>query len=682
MSEIAIGIDLGTTNCSVAYINNSGKPEVIKNEYGENITPSVVLFKSADEIIIGTEAKQLTAFEKNIASFFKRDMGTDAAYLYHDKHYSPTEISAELLKKLKKDSENALGISINKAVITVPAYFQDKERVNTKKAAELAGLEVLNIINEPTSAALAYGVDKSGQDENVLVYDLGGGTFDVSLVKIASGLVKVIGTDGNHNLGGKDWDDRLVNFICKNFENKHGIDPLDDVDKFREILVNVEKAKKALRSLEKTFIIINYDGINEKVEITRQMFEDLTKDLLSQTETLMEKVLDETGYSFDQISSVLMVGGSTRMPMCKKLAKKVSGKEPNCSINPDECVALGAAIQANRQLQQRGIIQKSSIGLMKLQDVTAHSLGLVIISADGKKYENAIILPKNRQIPAVDSQIKVLLTSSRKENQLEIYLLQGESKRPLDNTLLGKYTFNGVPHYKGETRIKIEYKYDSNTIVKVEAYDEKSGIKLLEPLIDNTNMDLSWTDYEPELVKDMEEIYVMLCIDVSGSMSGGNLQQAKSGALNFMKNLDIEYTSTGLISFGSSAQLLMHFTKSAKDMNNAINSLSISGSTNMADALRIAYSNLIGQEGRRVIVLLTDGGPDSRSSTLEEGQSCRDENIEIITIGTDGADQSFLKALATSDESQFFAAAKDLGSTFSKIARDLSEHKSALRFNK
>jgi len=682
MSEIAIGIDLGTTNCSVAYINNSGKPEVIKNEYGENITPSVVLFKSADEIIIGTEAKQLTAFEKNIASFFKRDMGTDAAYLYHDKHYSPTEISAELLKKLKKDSENALGISINKAVITVPAYFQDKERVNTKKAAELAGLEVLNIINEPTSAALAYGVDKSGQDENVLVYDLGGGTFDVSLVKIASGLVKVIGTDGNHNLGGKDWDDRLVNFICKNFENKHGIDPLDDVDKFREILVNVEKAKKALTSLEKTFIIINYDGINEKVEITRQMFEDLTKDLLSQTETLMEKVLDETGYSFDQISSVLMVGGSTRMPMCKKLAKKVSGKEPNCSINPDECVALGAAIQANRQLQQRGIIQKSSIGLMKLQDVTAHSLGLVIISADGKKYENAIILPKNRQIPAVDSQIKVLLTSSRKENQLEIYLLQGESKRPLDNTLLGKYTFNGVPHYKGETRIKIEYKYDSNTIVKVEAYDEKSGIKLLEPLIDNTNMDLSWTDYEPELVKDMEEIYVMLCIDVSGSMSGGNLQQAKSGALNFMKNLDIEYTSTGLISFGSSAQLLMHFTKSAKDMNNAINSLSISGSTNMADALRIAYSNLIGQEGRRVIVLLTDGGPDSRSSTLEEGQSCRDENIEIITIGTDGADQSFLKALATSDESQFFAAAKDLGSTFSKIARDLSEHKSALRFNK
>lgn len=682
MSEIAIGIDLGTTNCSVAYINNSGKPEVIKNEYGENITPSVVLFKSADEIIIGTEAKQLTAFEKNIASFFKRDMGTDAAYSYHDKHYSPTEISAELLKKLKKDSENALGISINKAVITVPAYFQDKERVNTKKAAELAGLEVLNIINEPTSAALAYGVDKSGQDENVLVYDLGGGTFDVSLVKIASGLVKVIGTDGNHNLGGKDWDDRLVNFICKNFENKHGIDPLDDVDKFREILVNVEKAKKALTSLEKTFIIINYDGINEKVEITRQMFEDLTKDLLSQTETLMEKVLDETGYSFDQISSVLMVGGSTRMPMCKKLAKKVSGKEPNCSINPDECVALGAAIQANRQLQQRGIIQKSSIGLMKLQDVTAHSLGLVIISADGKKYENAIILPKNRQIPAVDSQIKVLLTSSRKENQLEIYLLQGESKRPLDNTLLGKYTFNGVPHYKGETRIKIEYKYDSNTIVKVEAYDEKSGIKLPEPLIDNTNMDLSWTDYEPELVKDMEEIYVMLCIDVSGSMSGGNLQQAKSGALNFMKNLDIEYTSTGLISFGSSAQLLMHFTKSAKDMNNAINSLSISGSTNMTDALRIAYSNLIGQEGRRVIVLLTDGGPDSRSSTLEEGQSCRDKNIEIITIGTDGADQSFLKALATSDESQFFAAAKDLGSTFSKIARDLSEHKSALRFNK
>jgi molecular chaperone DnaK (HSP70) len=682
MSEIAIGIDLGTTNCSVAYINNIGKPEVIKNSYGENITPSVVIFKSVDEVIVGMEAKQQTAYEKNVASFFKRDMGTDAAYSYHNKQYSPVEISAELLKKLKKDSERALGVTINKAVITVPAYFQDRERVDTKKAAELAGLEVLNIINEPTSAALAYGVDKLDQEEVVLVYDLGGGTFDISLVKIAHNSVIVIGTDGNHNLGGKDWDDRLVNYVCKQFEKKHGIDPLDDAHKFQEILVNVETAKKSLTSLEKTFVNINYNGINEKVEITRQMFEELTKDLLGQTETLMEKLLEETGYNYNQISGILMVGGSTRMPMCRKLIKKVSGKEANCSINPDECVALGAAIQANRELQLRGMIKKSSIGLMKLQDVTSHSLGLVVISADGKKYENAIILPKNRAIPAEDSQIKNLRTSSKKENQLEIYLLQGESKRPLDNTLLGKCTFNGVPHYNGETRIKIEFRYDPNGIVKVEAYDEKSGVKLLDPIIDNKHIDLSWTDNEPEIVKEMEEVYVMLCIDTSGSMSGRKLEEAKSGALNFMKNLDIEYTSVGLISFDDDARLQMNFTKSAKDMKNAIKSLSIGGGTNMTHALEIAYSNFINKKGRNVIVLLTDGGPNNRSSTLSKAQMCKDKNIEIITLATDGADQSFLKSIATSDESQFFASAKDIGSAFSKIAQELSEYKGGLRFDK
>ncbi|MCK4736906.1 MAG: VWA domain-containing protein, partial [Methanophagales archaeon] len=355
-------------------------------------------------------------------------------------------------------------------------------------------------------------------------------------------------------------------------------------------------------------------------------------------------------------------------------------KEPNCSLNPDECVALGAAIQANLELQRRGELDMPSSGLTKLQDVTAHRWGLVVISADGKEYENAIILPKNRPIPAEDSQIKVLRTSPRKENQLEAYILQGESNRPLDNTLLGKYTLSGVPHYDGETRIKIGFKYDPNGIVKIEAYDERSGIKLQGPVIENKNMDISWTDEEPETIKEIEEFYVMLCIDTSYSMEGEKLNQAKAGALNFMKNLDIEYTSVGLISFDSDARLRMYFTKSAKDMKNAVGSLDIGGSTNMTQAIEIAYSNLIDKDGQRVIVLLTDGYPDNSSSSLKIAQACKTENIEIIAIGTDGADQKLLKKLATSEEGQFFASAKDIEATFGKIARNLSEYKGALGF--
>lgn len=682
MLEPAIGIDLGTTNCAVAYINEKGKPEIIKNSYGNNTTPSVVLFPSQEETIVGVEAKQQIAFEvENASSFFKRDMGTDTSYPFQNKYYTPAELSAELLKKLKNDAEDALGITINKAVITVPAYFQDKARVNTKEAAELAGLEVLNIINEPTAAALAYGYGKSDNEEIVLVYDLGGGTFDVSLVIISSESIKVIGTDGNHNLGGKDWEDRLIDYFATEFMKKHGDDqdPRDDSYIMQDLRNKTEDAKKSLSSRKNVFLHINYFGKNDRIEITRQKFENLTKDLLSQTETLIQKVLDETNYTFNQISNILMVGGSTRMLMCRDLVEKISGKKPNCTLNPDECVALGAAIQADLELHREADIIPA--GLIKLQDVTAHSLGLVVISADGKKYENAIILPKNRPIPADDSHTKVLRTSPRKENQLEVYLLQGESKRPMDNTLLGKYTFNEIPHYDGETRIKIGFKYDSNGIVNVEAYDEKSGRKINGPIIDNKNIDISWTDNEPKITKDLEEIYIMLCIDTSGSMNGEKLRQAKAGALNFMKNLDFEYTSVGLLSFDNEARLRMYFTKSLEDMQNGLNSLHIGGSTNMTHALELACSNLLDNDGRHVIVLLTDGYPNNISSTLNKVQFCKEKKIEIIAIGTDGADQKFLKRLATSQEGQFFASVKDIGTVFSKIAQDLSEHKGSLKFD-
>ena len=682
MTELVVGIDLGTTNSAVAYVNERGIPEVIRNSFGEPITPSVILFTKSGEILIGKEAKQSISLDnKDIAWFFKRDMGTDLVVSFQDKEYTPVDLSSFLLRKLKEEAETTLGCKIQKAVITVPAYFENQAREDTKKAAEQAGLEVLNIINEPTAAALAYGAGNPGRKETVLVYDLGGGTFDISLVEIDPLVLRVIGTDGNHNLGGKDWDDRLVNHVCEVFERRHGVDPREEGYSFQEILHSVENLKKGLSAREKVSIQIRCSGISDTIEVTRILFEDLTKDLLGQTEILIQKVLEDTGYRFDQISQVLMVGGSTRMPMCKSLIRRLTGKESNQTLNPDECVALGAAIQAKLEISRReNSLNGSGIaGLMKIQDVTAHSLGMVVISADGKRYENAIILAKNSPIPSEDSQIKVMRTSPRKENQLEVYLLQGESQRPLDTSILGKYTFHEVPHYSGETRISIIFRYDPSGIVQIEAFDEQSGAKLKGPSIENRSLDISWTDKEPELLYDLEETFIVLCIDVSGSMHGKKLDEAKAGALNFMRNVDPEYTSVGLVSFGSNAKRRMSFTRSIKDMQQVVKSLSLEGSTAMGEGLKLACDDLKQVNGRRVIVLLTDGSPDDEDETLSVAKECRMNQIEIFTIGTDDADLVFLKQLATSDSNQFTTSARDIGVVFGKIARNLNEERMRIK---
>jgi molecular chaperone DnaK len=682
LTELAVGIDLGTTNSAVACVNDRGIPEVIRNSYDETITPSVIVFTKSGEVLVGKEAKQTISPEnEDIAWFFKRDMGTDTVVTFQEKEYTPIDLSALLLHKLKTDAESAIGRTIRKAVITVPAYFENRAREDTKKAAELAGLEVLNIINEPTAAALAYGAGNQDRKETVLVYDLGGGTFDISLVEIEPSLLRVVGTDGNHNLGGKDWDDRLLNHVCEEFERRHGTDPRIERYSFQEILRSVEDLKKGLSAREKVTVQIRCGGISDKIEVTRFLFEELTNDLLGQTEILIQKVLEDTGYRFEQISQVLMVGGSTRMPMCKSLIRRLTGKEPNQTLNPDECVALGAAIQAGLEISRcENSSEKSGIvGLMKIQDVTAHSLGMVVISADGKLYENAIILAKNSPIPSEDSQVKVIRTSPRKENQLEVYLLQGESQRPLDTTILGKYTFHDIPHYSGETRIIIKFRYDANGIVQIEAFDEQSGTRLRGPTIENRNLDISWTDKEPELQYDLDETFIVLCIDVSGSMHGRKLEAAKAGALNFMKNVDPEYTSVGLVSFGSNAKRRMSFTRSIKDMQQAVKSLSLEGSTAMGEGLDLACEDLKQVNGRRVIVVLTDGSPDDQDETLSIAEECRMNKIEIITIGTDDADLPFLRQLATSDMNQFITSARDIGVVFGKIARNLSDERMRIR---
>ncbi len=681
VQEPSVGIDLGTTNCAVAWINAKGEPEIVPNSFSSSITPSVILLSPDGKVVVGTEAKNMISFEKeNITWFFKRDMGTDSYITQQGREFTPVDLSAILLHKLKTDAEAELGLEINRAVITVPAYFENRAREETKRAAEMAGLEVLKIINEPTAAALAYAGRHDGLKESVLVYDLGGGTFDISLVEIGENNIRVIGTDGNHNLGGKDWDDRLVNYVCEEFERLHDIDPMDDAYTFQEILSRIEESKKSLSSRERATIRVACHGITETIVITRGLFEEITSDLLGQTETLINKVMDETGYTYDRIGRVIMVGGSTRMPMCRELIHRLIGREPDYTLNPDECVAMGAAIQADMELHKNRKSATSGLGIMKLQDVTAHSLGLIVLSADNSRYENAIILPKNSPIPAEDAQVKALKTRPGGDNELDVYLLQGESEIPIDNTPLGKYTFGGIPHYDGETRVKIRYSYDHNGIVQIDAIDERSGRQLTGPKIDKNNLDISWTLGKPELTMHIPEIYIMLCIDTSYSMEGYSLKQAKAGAINFMKNLDPESASIGLISFDNHARLRMPFTKSMKNLKNAVDALSTAGSTNMAGALEEAYNYIRDVDGQRVIVLLTDGYPDTVSATLARRDVCKQDKIDIIAIGTDGADTKFLKKLATSETGQIFAPAKDLAVVFGNIARNLDEYTGGLSY--
>ncbi|MEI9975286.1 MAG: Hsp70 family protein [Ignavibacteriota bacterium] len=388
--DMLVGIDLGTTNSAIAWITPEGIPEILPNAEGQKITPSVVQVRPDGTTLVGELAKREVVLEKeNTAQFFKRDMGTSATYDYHGRVWTPVDLSAEVLKKLKVDGEAALGRTIRSAIITVPAYFQDAARVATQAAGQQAGLEVLQVINEPTAAALTYGYKQTQQEETILVYDLGGGTFDITLVRIASDTIHVIGTDGNHHLGGKDWDDRLVEYVSDQFRQRHSVDPLDDAYTFQEILIRAEEAKKTLSSSRKVVIPVNCQGKVERVEVSRETFEGLTRDLLAQTETLMAQVLKDAAYTYGRLTGVLMVGGSTRMPACVDLVRRVSGRPPNTTVNPDECVALGAAIQGSTYGRSaQAVIRGGLVRRARIEDVMSHSMGMIAVSADGDRYIN------------------------------------------------------------------------------------------------------------------------------------------------------------------------------------------------------------------------------------------------------------------------------------------------------
>ena len=488
-----IGIDLGTTNSCVAVMEG-GEATVIPNAEGGRTTPSVVAFSKTGERLVGQVAKRqaITNPDRTIISI-KREMGNATKTTIDDKSYSPQEISAMILQKLKADAESYLGEPVTHAVITVPAYFSDAQRQATKDAGKIAGLEVQRIINEPTAAALAYGMDKDG-DQKIMVYDLGGGTFDVSILELGDGIFEVLATNGNNRLGGDDFDERVINYLASEFLKESGIDLKADKMALQRLKEAAEKAKIELSSVTSTNInlpFITADATGPKhldITMTRAKFDELTADLVEATMGPSRRALSDAGLSASDIDKVLLVGGSSRIPAVQEAVKNLTGKEPHKGINPDECVAAGAAIQG-------GVLAGDVSGVVLL-DVTPLSLGIETLGGVSTK-----LIERNTTIPAKKSQ--TFSTAADGQTSVEIHVLQGEREMAADNKTLGRFHLDGIPSApRGVPQIEVTFDIDANGIVHVSAKDLGTGHEQNITITASTN--LSDEDIE-KAVKEAEQ---------------------------------------------------------------------------------------------------------------------------------------------------------------------------------
>ena len=502
-----IGIDLGTTNSCVAVIEGD-TPTVITNKEGYRTTPSVVAFTKSKERIVGDAAKRQAAVNSDRTIFsIKRHMGTDYRKKIDGKYYTPQEISAFILMKLKEDAEDFLGQPVTDAVVTVPAYFTDAQRQATKDAGKIAGLNILRIINEPTSAALAYGLD-NGMAQKVLVYDLGGGTFDVSVIDIGDNVIEVLATSGDNHLGGDDFDERIVNYLVEQFKISDGINLSKDASAMQRLREEAEKAKKELSSSVTTninlpFIAMSKDGPHHiDITLSRQTFNELTADLVDRTITPVENALHDAGLSKTDINMVLLVGGSTRIPAVADKVRQLMGKEPSRNLNPDECVALGAAVQGGKLGNQ--LQAGSAASEIILMDVTPMSLSIETMGGIASR-----LIERNTTIPTRHSQI--FTTAGNFQTSVDIKVFQGERKFTRDNKLLGNFRLNGIKRaMAGVPQIEVTFDIDVNGIVNVSAKDLGTGREQSITITSSSNMteeEIAKARWEAEVYSKQDEAY-------------------------------------------------------------------------------------------------------------------------------------------------------------------------------
>ena len=502
-----IGIDLGTTNSCVAVMEG-GKPVVIANAEGLRTTPSVVAFSKTGERLVGDPAKRqaVTNADKTISSI-KRHMGTDYKVEIDGKKYTPQEISAMILQKLKSDAENYLGEKVTEAVITVPAYFNDAQRQATKDAGKIAGLDVKRIINEPTAAALAYGLDNE-HEQKIMVYDLGGGTFDVSIIEIGDGVIEVLATAGNNKLGGDDFDNAVTQYMLNDFKAKEGVDLSKDTMALQRLKEAAEKAKKELSSTTQTEINLPYitataEGPKHfEMTLTRAKFDELTHDLVEKTAEPVKNALSDAGLTASELSKVLLVGGSTRIPAVADKVRQLMGKEPSRNLNPDECVALGAAVQGGKLGNQ--LQAGSAASEIILMDVTPMSLSIETMGGIASR-----LIERNTTIPTRHSQI--FTTAGNFQTSVDIKVFQGERKFTRDNKLLGNFRLNGIKRaMAGVPQIEVTFDIDVNGIVNVSAKDLGTGREQSITITSSSNMteeEIAKARWEAEIYSKQDEAY-------------------------------------------------------------------------------------------------------------------------------------------------------------------------------
>jgi len=665
MTTRAVGIDLGTTFSAIAHVNKHGVPEILHNAEGDRITPSVILFDE-DEVIVGNYAKQsAVVYPEQVVEFVKRYMGEpDFSFVYREQSYDPEALSSFILAKLKHDAELRLGHRIDEAVITVPAYFGDSQRQATLRAGQKAGLRVLKLINEPTAAAFAYGLNnlKKAQGSRVLVFDLGGGTFDTTIIEISGRDIRVIATTGDHQLGGKDWDDCLIRHAADKFREKHGLDPLEDPAAYHDLRQKCVSAKISLTRRPRVNLFYDHAGKILRLAVDRPLFENLTSGLLRRCQVLTLDLLDEAGLLANDIDTVLLAGGSTRMPMVRGMLKGMFRKAPATDINPDECVALGAALTAAIE-SARLSGEQSSIDI-RTYDVTSHSLGMVVYK-DSKLF-NSPIIRRHSRIPCEHTRDNYVTTHDG-QTTMDLWLVQGENPNPLECNVLGHFEFYGIPPRSGgESHLSVTFRYNANGIVEVEAMDLKSGQILAHRLAaGNTTLE--------DLARNRAPIQMALIMDCSGSMYGDSIEDAKRAASSFVERSLKPGRQVAVVAFPGG--VLSPPQSDLGRLRGAISRLTPIGSTPMAQGLRDARDLLRPRAGvQRVFVILTDGHPDDPNNTLAEIHKLRSSGGRVITIGVGPQVQrSFLQSLASQPtDFHFCSESVELEGTFINLATELS----------
>jgi len=705
---VSVGIDLGTTFSAVAMIDpKTGLPKIIPNGEGGNITPSIIQFINGEPIFGSEAASAFAAGEPDCVATFKRNMGKDEAYcVIEGKAYTSLDLSALLLGHLKREAEATIGTPIEEAVITVPAYFRSPEREATIDAAKKAGLIVKKLIDEPNAASLTYGLKAWRENANILVYDLGGGTFDVTLVRMEKeGELNTIATQGDHYLGGKDWDNRIEDLLFKKFIDESGID--EESHDVRMIARGLsEEIKIRLSGMPVTTVKTSLPGYGRvEVTISRDEFESNMSDLLDRTGSLCKAVLSEVGITANDITDIVLVGGSTRMPQVSNYLEKTFGKKPlKNQVHPDEAVALGAAIQSakanegyvelstqiaggKKVVNRSGVnlVIKSSSGqpkklsgisVLTLRETTAHAMGMIAISEEGSRYINDVIIPANHARPTRAAKGFIFHTSAKENREMDIYLLQGDKENPTDNLITGRYVISGIRHIKeqrGKTTIRVQYSYDVNGIIQVSARQENDSSNLnirKDSVPDDMNkygLPIDPSEFKPETLS------VVLAVDVSGSMKGSPLDDAKQAMCSFVRDMDFSYTQVGIIAVSDASEIVCNLTSNENQCIQAINSITCgqTGGGNSAHPFITMSKMLENEEGRRYAITLADGMWFCNDDPVIASKRCNDLGIETAAIGFGTVDQNFLRSISSSDANAMLVSQSELTQAFGSIAQSL-----------